>query len=146
MTWGQHNGNIIIRTLFNPLLPLHWSQNTWPGMTLGDHFTLNFHYYEQTFLHTYCAYTRDRRALVELVYITWPAEMKRTVIRTFRRIFGTRRPRKDSKRLRPTLLFSRPLLFSPLSHFHWLQKRDLEWPWMAILRLSYKLKDTRYLH
>ena len=27
--------------LFRPLLPFHWPQNTWPWMTLNDHFTLN---------------------------------------------------------------------------------------------------------
>jgi len=56
---------------------LHWLQNTWPWMTLSGHLTLHFHYYEQPFENWFYILT------VELVYITWPAEMcgKRTMIR-----------------------------------------------------------------
>ena len=43
--WGKHYYIL----LFNPLLPFHWPQNTWPCVTLNGlngHFTLYVHYYE----------------------------------------------------------------------------------------------------
>jgi len=43
--WGQR----YYKVLFSPLPPFHWPQSTWPWMTLSGHFTLNFHYYEQSF-------------------------------------------------------------------------------------------------
>ena len=67
-TWG-------LLSLFSPLSPFHWPQNTCPWMTLnglnGD-FTLNFHYYElllsNYLLLIYC------RVCLRLVLLMWPAE------------------------------------------------------------------------
>ena len=67
--WGQHYYIV----LFSPLSTFHWSQNTWPWMTLSGlngHFTLNFHYYELTLRVIIYLFA------VESVYIlTWPSDM-----------------------------------------------------------------------
>jgi len=66
--WGQHHYII----LFSPLSPYHWSQNTWPWMTLNGlngNFTLHFHYYELT-LSNYLLPIYCRVCL----HIMWPAE------------------------------------------------------------------------
>jgi len=79
--WGQH----YYVALFGPSSPFRWPQNTWPWMTLNDHSTLNFYYYEQAFdklfytLTVESVYTRDQRRCADL--------RKWTVIR---RIFGIR--------------------------------------------------------
>ena len=75
--WGQHYYIV----LFTPLSPFHWSQNTWPWMTLkflnglNGYFTLNFYYYELTLRVTCIIYLFT----VESVYIQmWPAEICRS--------------------------------------------------------------------
>jgi len=65
--YGQHYYTVYV-VLLSALSPFYWLQNTWPLMTLNGHFTAtttNNHLSNYFYLLT-----------TELVYITWPAEMR----------------------------------------------------------------------
>jgi len=119
--------------LFSPLSALHWSQNTWPRMTLNGsngHFTLNFHYYELTlsyYLLIYCRVCLHTLVTSGDVWKRssgpWSAEYLESAekLRIFRRryIIGTLTNKANISiwySLVPYRLFN-----------------DLEWPWIGIL-------------
>ena len=122
--WGQHYYIV----LFSPLSPFHWLQNTWPWMTILRYiFTvsnspLRSYFYILT---------------IELVYITWPAEMRKSGpwsaeylgsaerLRIFRRryVVGTL-TNKANISIKYYLVPDRLTTDSKV--------RDLEWPWTAI--------------
>jgi len=100
-------------------------------MTLNCHFTLNFHYYEQPFENLFFAYlplslfiSRDQQRCAEAdrdpQKIWDPQDCGSFVDDTS----------SEPQQTKPTLVFS----------IHWLQTRDLEWPWMAIFALNSVLR------
>jgi len=125
--WNK--ANIIV--LFSSSSPFYWLQNTWPWMTLNDHFTLNFHCYEQHFQYLFYILT------VAPIFccITSPAEMCGSGPWSAEYLGSAEGLRIFRRRKVAGAISSEPFyLLSPLSHFTDSKTRDLEWPWVAILR------------
>jgi len=131
----RHQHSYIV-LLFSPLSPLHWPPNTWPRMTLNGHFRSSFNCYEQRFqnlfLYTFFVVPRYQQRCAEAdrdpQHDIWYRRKNcgSFVDERLRSYFvGT----LASKANIIIYCYLVPYRLSSDSKI-----RDLEWPWMAILR------------